>query len=110
MMEIDGMDRLAIRLATSDDHPDLVRLATLDDGRLPLRPALVAEVDGEILVALSLRGGPPIADPFRPTAAIVELLELRRQQLRASPAPNGEGGLIAAIARVVGRGLRQSDA
>src|SRR5437764_4881296 len=58
-----------------DDEFALNRLATLDssDGP-PLRPLLLAEVDGELRAALSLRDGSEIADPFHSTAAIVALL------------------------------------
>jgi hypothetical protein len=43
---------------------------------------LVAEVGGELVAALPLDGGDAVADPFRPTAALVEMLTLRAQQLR----------------------------
>ncbi|MDX6698592.1 MAG: hypothetical protein QOE65_1989 [Solirubrobacteraceae bacterium] len=82
-------ERVSIRLAVSDDHRALIQLAELDSGKPPLRPALVADVNGEIVAALSLRGGRPLGDPFRPTAAIVELLELRRRQLTAAPEAKG---------------------
>jgi hypothetical protein len=39
---------------------------------------LVAEVEGELWAALELAGGRTIADPFRPTLAVRELLALRR--------------------------------
>jgi len=38
---------------------------------------LVAEVDDRIVAAIPLAGGPAIADPFHPTADIVELLRVR---------------------------------
>ena len=37
----------------------------------------------ELRAALPLDGGRALADPFRPSAHIVELLELRARQLRA---------------------------
>jgi hypothetical protein len=73
------MDRLSsqimIRPSDGDDHRALIRLAALDSAAgVPPAPVLVAEVDGELQVALSLRDGTVIADPFRPTAEIVTLL------------------------------------
>ena len=38
---------------------------------------LVAEIDERIVAAVPLDGGRAIADPFRPTADIVELLRTR---------------------------------
>ena len=55
------------------------RLAYLDSRR-PLRgEVLVAFVDGEPLAAISLADGAVVADPFRRTADVVELLRLRAQ-------------------------------
>ena len=61
---------------------------------------LVAEVDGVIQAALQLDDGVAIANPFVPTAGLVELLELRAgdakrrrarrglaERLRLRPAP-----------------------
>jgi hypothetical protein len=70
-------NEILIRRACADDGPDLVRLAALDSAAsLPPAPLLVAELDGVLGVALSLRDGSVIADPFRPTAEVVELLRL----------------------------------
>jgi hypothetical protein len=83
------MEPLAIRLSTSDDLPALTRLAALDSAEVPFRPMLVAEAGDGIVAALSLRGGAAIADPFRPTAPIVQLLRLRAEQLRAGSVEDG---------------------
>jgi hypothetical protein len=45
---------------------------------------LVAELDGEIVAAVPFEGGRAIADPFRPTAELVELL--RTRTAKAAPA------------------------
>ena len=45
---------------------------------------VVAEVDGNVVAALPLRGGKVMADPFRPTAHLIPLLELRAKQLAGS--------------------------
>jgi hypothetical protein len=75
---------LTMRKAVAGDALDLERLAALDSAPLPEGPLLVAESDGRLLAAMPLAGGPAIADPFAPTAAVIELLELRSGQLRAS--------------------------
>lgn len=71
---------IAIRLATDDDDRTLVRLAALDSAPAPRGSVLVADVDGEIVAARSLSKPRSIADPFRSTADISELLELRARQ------------------------------
>jgi hypothetical protein len=75
-------DQVIVRAAHPGDATDLRRLAALDSGTAPVGAALVAESDARILAALPLGSGRPIADPFEPTAELVALLELRREQLR----------------------------
>jgi hypothetical protein len=65
---------LTIRHATVADEPVLQRLAALDSSRVPSGELLVAELDGRLVVALSVDTGAAIADPFEHTAAIVESL------------------------------------
>ena len=66
---------ITIRPAYADDHLALRRLADLDSaGAVPPHPLLVAEVDGDPRVALSVHDGSAIADPFFPTVAILGLL------------------------------------
>jgi hypothetical protein len=78
---------IAIRPAASDDAAGVRRLAYLDSHR-PLRgEVLVALEDGEPVAAIALADGRVVADPFRPSAAIVELLRLRAASLNASRAP-----------------------
>ena len=88
---------MIIRRTTPDDGAALRRLAALDDARALRGDALVAEVDGEIRAALSLTDRRAIADPFRPTAELVELLRTRAAQLHASEAAPGHRrrGLLA---------------
>jgi hypothetical protein len=80
---------LTVRPARLSDAPALERLAGLDSSAPPRGPALVAEADARILAALPLGSGRAIADPFEPTAAMVALLELRRNQLREAEAAGG---------------------
>ena len=66
---------ITIRTAYSDDEVALTRLAALDSAeKLPPRPVLLAEVDGQLRAALSLRNDSAIADPFFPTADLLALL------------------------------------
>src|SRR5688500_5129672 len=77
----DGHDCVWVRLARRDDAAALKDLAELESQPLPAGPALVAEVDGQVLAALPLRNGRALADPFRRTADLVALLQLRAAQL-----------------------------
>ena len=76
-----------LRAARGSDGPALRRLAALDSSVVPAGELLVAEADGALVAARSLSTGAVIADPFRPTAAIVELLHARTRLLSgAAPA------------------------
>jgi hypothetical protein len=75
---------LTIRHATATDEADLIRLAALDSSRVPSGELLVAQVDGNLVAALSVDTGAAIADPFEHTAAILDSM---RAQIRASRAP-----------------------
>lgn len=79
--------RVTFRPATPADRHALVRLALLDDTR-PLRgDVLIAEVGGEPVAALETASGRAIADPFRPTEALVRALaELAAGARAAEPA------------------------
>ena len=72
---------LTLRLATSADRPALTRLAELEQASRPAEPVLLGVVMQRPIAALSLRDGSVIADPFTPTAELVELLRLRARQL-----------------------------
>ena len=63
----------------------LERLAALDSAPAPVGDVLLAEVDHAAVAAIELAGGATIADPFRPTAELVELLGLHAAALRAAP-------------------------
>jgi hypothetical protein len=76
------MQPLTIRQSSPHDSQALTGLAELDSSR-PLRePALVAEVGDEIWAAVSLSDQRVVADPFRPSGAIVPVLVERARQLR----------------------------
>ena len=75
---------VTVRLARSSDTRQLFSLAALDSASVPQGDVVVAESEGRIVAALPLAGGPAIADPFHRTLALVQMLELRAQQLRAT--------------------------
>jgi hypothetical protein len=76
-----------IRWAGPADSAALARLAALDSGEVPGGGVLLAEVGGELRAAVPAAGGPAIADPFHPTAALVELLEMHARRLRDDAGP-----------------------
>jgi hypothetical protein len=80
-------EHIAIRRATEADAAALERLAALDSAPAPSGEALIAEVGDEPLAALAIVSGAAIADPFRPTAHLVELLRLRAASLREAADP-----------------------
>jgi hypothetical protein len=67
--------------------PEVRDLAELDSVRVPAGDVLVAEVGGEPVAAIALDGAPAFANPFRPTATVVALLEARAAQVRGVAAP-----------------------
>jgi hypothetical protein len=75
------MQNITVRRSHSGDEVELSRLAALDSASPPRGPALIAEAGERMLAALPLGGGRAVADPFEPTAELVALLELRREQL-----------------------------
>ena len=66
---------VTIRRADLADLAALDRLAALDSASPPTGEALVAEVGGELWAALEISTGTAIADPFRPSGELVELLK-----------------------------------
>ena len=93
----DPIGAIVVRGATAADTRALVRLAELDTQPVPDFPVLLAEVDGELRAALSLSDGNAVADPFRPTAGLLDVLRTH------SGEPTGWRGRVA---RVFGTGSR----
>ena len=93
---------VTIRHVFPDDRLSLLRLAALDSADVPPLPMLAAEVDGELLAALSLRDRTMIADPFHHTAALVELLRARAAQLERASAGSRQGRFWPVAARGLG--------
>jgi hypothetical protein len=94
---------VVVRRAKAADGPALAALAALDEVDAPVGGMLVAEVDGSLRAALPLDGGRAFADPFRPTAQLVELLRLRAQQVRVDRRLQEHGGLFAWLVPAVRR-------
>ena len=75
---------VTIRLATAgDDEAAITRVADRDSRQVPAGPWLVAERAGTIEAVLSLSSGEIVADPFRRTLELVELLRRRAAAGRA---------------------------
>jgi hypothetical protein len=68
------MSDITIRSSRSADSAELQRIAALDSQRVPTGDLIVAEVAGELVAAYAPETARAIADPFRRTADVVELL------------------------------------
>jgi hypothetical protein len=73
-----------VRVAEPRDFTDIKRIAALDSARVPEGTLLVGEVGGAIQAALPVAGGRAIANPFVRTLELMDMLELRAEQLRAA--------------------------
>ena len=90
---------ITVRLADHTDSRALLELAALDSAQVPGGALVVAETDGEIVAAVPVDGGRAIADPFRGTAMLVEMLELRAAQIRRrSKHASGIAGRVRSLA------------
>jgi len=69
---------ITIRQATTADAFALRRLAALDDRAALRGEVLVAEQAGEIRAALSLDDDRSVANPFAPTADLVDIPRVHR--------------------------------
>jgi hypothetical protein len=83
----DTPEDVTIRRTGAADGAALVRLAGLDSKHVPPGNFLIAEVDGEGWAAVALESGEVLADPFRPTADLVEMLRLRAGRIRDVDSP-----------------------
>ena len=92
------MQNLNIRRAAAADEFAVRRLAALDSAFPPTGDVLLAEMDGELWAALSVDSGHAVADPFRPSGHLVELLRLRAQALNRDERAHGR-----VLARVLPR-------
>lgn len=76
-----GRRRITIRPAEATDETALRRLAALAGRPLPGGLLTLVETEHGVVAAMGDTGA--VADPFRVTADLVELLELRTAQLAA---------------------------
>jgi hypothetical protein len=87
-----------IRPATADDTAALQRLAALDSAPHILGDVLLAELDDGIAAAISMRDGRAVADPFRPTVALVSALRTTRDNhLRRHARPGLRDRIFASL-------------
>lgn len=90
-------DSVVVRLATPADDAAIQRVASLDGRKAPAGRVLVAEVDGEVIAALSVAGRQAVADPFRWTSDVVALMEMCAEQVATAephPAAEARGGAV----------------
>ena len=92
------MNSLTIRRATAADASAVRRLAALDSAFPPTGDVLLAEVGDELWAALSVDTDHAVADPFRPSGELVDLLRFRAGRLTTGPAAGGR-----VLARVLPR-------
>ncbi|HEX4520043.1 MAG TPA: hypothetical protein VH063_10735 [Gaiellaceae bacterium] len=78
-------ETVTLRLCCVGDDDTLARLAALEGVPVPKGRHVVAEVGGLVVAAMPVGVGRPLADPFRRTAHLMPLLELRVAQLTDEP-------------------------
>lgn len=78
---------VVIRMADEGDAAAIQRIAELDSTTPFTGAALIAELDDELVAAVSLATWREIADPFVPTKEILDLLRIRARQLKPRLAP-----------------------
>ncbi len=99
------MSELTIRPAFPDDAVALGILAVLDSSSVPPGALLIGEIDGVLAAAFSISQRSAIADPFRRTTELLELLARRAGQLRGD---TSEALLTAALRTLLRRARRRA--
>ncbi len=92
------MQNLTIRRATAADEFAVRRLSALDSAFPPTGDVLLAEMSDELWAALSVDTGHAVADPFRPSGDLVDLLRFRAERLTGEMQTHGR-----VLARVLPR-------
>jgi hypothetical protein len=95
-----GEGNLVVRRGRPADQHALAILAALDSARPLTGRTVVGEVDGRVVAAVSLHDGRVVADPFVPTASVVEVLRVHTAGGRSAAARPRRG-----VPRVAGRRL-----
>jgi hypothetical protein len=72
---------ITIRRLGPSDEAAIERLVELDSGTRPEEPLLGAEVEGRLLVAMSVASGKSVADPFSRTQELRDIVGIRVAQL-----------------------------
>jgi hypothetical protein len=93
-------ETVTLRLCCVNDDDTLDRLAILEGVPVPKGRHVVAEVGGLVVAAMPLAGGRPLGDPFRLTAHLFPLLELRVAQLTGEPPRRRFFALRGAVRRL----------
>jgi len=86
---------VVIRPAAVADTSAVARLAEASERRLPSGLVLVAEVEAEVVAALAVEDRMVLTDLRHPTGDVVQLLELRTEQLRAAGLDTSNGAKVA---------------
>ena len=68
-----------IRYADAHDGYAIHRLAAMDSSSAPSGDVLLAEVGDELWAALEVETGAAVADPFRPSGELVDLLRFHAE-------------------------------
>jgi hypothetical protein len=74
---------ITIATLPPNDGREARRLAALDSSLPPRGELLGASVGGELVAVLGIESGELVADPFRRTAELAQLLRMRAAQLAA---------------------------
>jgi hypothetical protein len=83
------MKNLTIRRAIAADEFAVRRLSALDSAFPPTGDVLLAEIGDELWAALSIDTGHAVADPFRPSGGLVDLLRFRAERLNVEQPARG---------------------
>lgn len=87
-------ETVIIRPSRESDAASVARLAALDGKPVPVGRLLLAEVDGIAVAALGIDSDERVADPFKPTAALLALMEARASRLSPPPEPESLSGRL----------------
>ena len=85
MQTTQNTNGITIRRLGHGDEAAIERLVELDSGRRPKGEMMGIEVEGRLMVAMSIETEKSVADPFSRTAELRALLGIRIAQM------NGEG-------------------
>ena len=90
-------EAVVLRLCSVHDDAALDRLAELEGQQAPTGRFVVAEVCGTVVAAFPIGCGSVLSDPFRATAHLIPLLELRAKQLGSECSPRRRFAAFSAV-------------